>query len=471
VRIMVKKETLVYQIKVTLKDTHPPIWRRIVVPENTTLLKLHDILQIVMGWEDYHLHLFTVDGENYGDPADDEYGDLGTMPEQSYKLNELIHGEGQRFVYEYDFGDGWIHVLRVEKIGPPREGVRYPVCTGGRRTCPPEDVGGVWGYENFLEAIRDPDHPEHDEYLTWIGGEFDPDDFDLEEVNEQLRHMGRGRSTERLSSWSVLEPQGEQSSDSVAMAGRWLDNLPAEQQAVAEALPLRRDVVAMLTYLRDNRATGTPTLGNLPLKAVREICAQFVDPPALEQKIGDHVYAVRSENDVRPLYFRHVLASVARLVEGGPGRRWRLTLLGEAYLTASAPAQVWTLWFTWCTEVNWGINSHVDLRNGVPVRSVRRALAYVLGLHSSRWIPFDSFADALVHEIGLVSSIEDEERARRVLHAIIERIVADPLAQFGALERKYEPSKMWGERYRDLGAVRMTPFGRGLLEAIEPLRS
>jgi hypothetical protein len=184
---MVKKETLVYQIKVTLRDTHPPIWRRIVVPENTTLLKLHDILQIVMGWEDYHLHLFTLDGENYGDPADDEYGFLGTMPEENYRLSELIHGEGQRFVYEYDFGDGWIHVLRVEKIGPAREGVSYPVCMAGRRACPPEDVGGIGGYARFLEAIHDPDDPEHDEYLLWAGGEFDPEEFDLEAVNEQLR--------------------------------------------------------------------------------------------------------------------------------------------------------------------------------------------------------------------------------------------------------------------------------------------
>ena len=195
---MAKKSTQIYQIKVTLDDTHPPIWRRILVPGNTTLLRLHDILQIVMGWEDYHLHMYNIEGLIYGDPADDEYGDLGTLDEVNYKLSQVIYAEGQRFTYEYDFGDSWDHTLLVEKILPPAEGVRYPLCLKGKRACPPEDVGGVWGYENFMEAIRDPNHAEHEEYLAWVGGEFHPEDFDLEEINTRLRRMGRGRSTEAL---------------------------------------------------------------------------------------------------------------------------------------------------------------------------------------------------------------------------------------------------------------------------------
>jgi hypothetical protein len=183
---MAKKPTQIYQIKVTLDHTHPPIWRRILVAGNTTLLKLHDILQIVMGWEDYHLHMFTVGGSIYGDPADDEYGDLGTIDEANYKLSQVIHIDGQRFSYEYDFGDSWDHTLLVEKILPPEEGVRYPVCLKGKRACPPEDVGGVWGYADFLKAVRNPRHPEHDEWLTWIGGTFDAEAFDLDEVNRLL---------------------------------------------------------------------------------------------------------------------------------------------------------------------------------------------------------------------------------------------------------------------------------------------
>jgi hypothetical protein len=140
---MSSQSNQIYQIKVTLDDTHPPVWRRIQVPSNTTLLKLHDILQVVMGWDDYHLHMFTIEGSIYGDPADDEYGDFGTIDEANYKLNKVIYQEGQRFSYEYDFGDSWDHTLLVEKILPPQESVRYPICLKGKRACPPEDVGGV----------------------------------------------------------------------------------------------------------------------------------------------------------------------------------------------------------------------------------------------------------------------------------------------------------------------------------------
>lgn len=190
---MPNKPSLVYQIKVTLDDTHPPIWRRIQVSEDTSLLKLHDIVQIVMGWEDDHLHSFLIEDQYYGRPEDDEYGEFGTIDEKRVKLKEVIPGEGFRFKYEYDFGDSWEHTLIVEKILPPEEGVRYPVCVKGKRACPPEDVGGVWGYENFLEAIRDPDHEEHDMYLEWIGDNFDPETFDLEGVNQSLSSMGRSR--------------------------------------------------------------------------------------------------------------------------------------------------------------------------------------------------------------------------------------------------------------------------------------
>lgn len=186
----------VYQIKVTLIGSKPPIWRRFLVPDTTTLYRLHDILQIVMGWQDYHLHMFTINGQIYGDPEDDENGDLGTKNEARFKLNQALGREGSKFRYEYDFGDSWEHELIVEKILPAEKGIRYPLCVAGKRACPPEDVGGVWGYQKFLEAIGDPEHPEHDEYQEWTGGEFDPEHFDLDEVNDRLRHPRRGREAD-----------------------------------------------------------------------------------------------------------------------------------------------------------------------------------------------------------------------------------------------------------------------------------
>lgn len=177
----------VYQLKVTLRDSKPPIWRRIQVPATISLYKLHHILQVAMGWTDSHLHQFIVGNTYYGVP--DPEWDLDVKNEQRVKLNQIAPQEQAKFTYEYDFGDSWLHEIVVEKIMPPEEGQHYPVCIKGRRACPPEDCGGIWGYDSFVEAIRDPSHPEHDEMLEWVGGEFAPEAFDLEAVNQQLARI------------------------------------------------------------------------------------------------------------------------------------------------------------------------------------------------------------------------------------------------------------------------------------------
>jgi hypothetical protein len=462
---MSKKSNQIFQIKVTLDRTHPPIWRHILVPANTTLLKLHDILQIVMGWEDYHLHMFTIQGSIYGDPADDEYGDFGTLDEADYKLHQVINQEGQRLSYEYDFGDSWDHTLLVEKILLPQEGIRYPLCLKGKRACPPEDVGGVWGYKNFLEAIRNPDHDEHEEYLTWVGGEFDPEAFDLEEVNTSLGRMGRGRSTDAANPWFKYED--DLTAMKFDLASPWPQSLSEEQQRVAEELPLRRDVIALLEYLRDNKITGTQSTGNLPLKAVHEICARFVDPPKMEDIVGEHIFRIHSESEVWPLYFRHVLVSVGGLVTGGLGRRWKLTPLGERFLAAPSPVQVWLLLATWWAQTNWAIASPFDFEDGyMPPGFSRLALKHLLDLPLGEPASFERFADRMIEDSRMFWPIQNQDNARRILRSIVERTVIDPLLDFGILQADYEPHKILGVEFRDLSSFRVTPFGRGHLEAI-----
>jgi len=463
---MAKIPTQIYQIKVTLYDSHPPIWRRILLPGNTTLLKLHDILQIVMGWEDYHLHMFTIEGLIFGDPADDEYGDRITLDEANYKLSQVIYGEGQRFTYKYDFGDGWDHTLLLEKIFSPDDGVHYPLCLKGKRACPPEDVGGVWGYINFLEAVRDPDHDEYEEYLAWVGGEFDPETFDLEEVNARLRHMGRGRSTESLNAWSIQE--NELMEKKFELDSSWSQTLPDDQRAVAEGLPLRRDVISLLTYLRDNRVIGTQSTGNLPLKAVHEICARFVNPPKLEVIVDEDVYRVRTETDVWPLLFRHVLVSVGGLVIGGLGRRWKLTLLGERFLAETPPQQVWLLLVTWWMQINWAIASPYDFEDGyMPAGFSWLAHKQLLDLSLGEPVPFEFFADRMIEDSRMVWPDDNQDRARRILRNIIERLVINPLVDFGFLQTKYENHKTLGAEFRELSSFWITPFGRYLLQALK----
>lgn len=175
----------VYQLKVTLKESKPPIWRRVLVPGSVTLYKLHQILQSVMGWEDYHLHQFTVDGIRYGEP-DPDFG-LDIKSERRVKLNQIAPEVKDRFVYEYDFGDSWEHQILVEKILPPQPGARYPICIAGKRACPPEDCGGIWGYADFVEAVQDSRHPEHNAMRDWVGRPFDPEAFDIDAVNQVLK--------------------------------------------------------------------------------------------------------------------------------------------------------------------------------------------------------------------------------------------------------------------------------------------
>jgi hypothetical protein len=175
----------IYQLKVTLTGSRPPIWRRLQVRSDTTLQELHDILQFSMGWLDGHLHQFVVGGVQYG-PADDEDWGIDVEDERAVTVADIVSGAGDRFVYEYDFGDGWEHDVRIEKVLEPKPEASYPVCLTGRRACPPDDVGGIWGYADFLRSISDPGDPEHDELLEWVGGEFDPEAFDLADVNAAL---------------------------------------------------------------------------------------------------------------------------------------------------------------------------------------------------------------------------------------------------------------------------------------------
>lgn len=179
--------TPVYRIKVTLRGSRPPIWRRFLVRGDASLADLHKTLQIVMGWTDTHLYRFDIGGETYGEPDPD--WDIGppVRDARRVRLGQVLGGEDFRFEYVYDFGDYWEHVLMVERVLPAEEGAFYPVCLGGRGACPPEDCGGIWMYRELREALANPERPDHEEAVERLGPAFDPERFDLDEVNEALR--------------------------------------------------------------------------------------------------------------------------------------------------------------------------------------------------------------------------------------------------------------------------------------------
>ncbi len=181
---------MAYRLKVTLRGSKPPIWRRLEVPGNITLAKLHRILQVAMGWTDSHLHSFRIGGTYYQEPgtfSDPLFNLAENRNEKRFKLEQVAPREKMKFFYEYDFGDCW--EILVEKIFPMTPENRHPVCLKGARACPPEDIGGLGGYYDFLEIMQDPKHPEHDHLREWAGGQFDPEKFNLEAINQQLRKI------------------------------------------------------------------------------------------------------------------------------------------------------------------------------------------------------------------------------------------------------------------------------------------
>ena len=185
----------VYQIKVTLEGIRPPIWRRVHVASDTTLAKFHMVLQHVMGWTNSHLHQFVIRGQYFA-PRDvfSEFGGPKMESETKTTLADVVSGPKSRMRYEYDMGDSWLHDIVVEKALSAEAGAQYPVCLAGARACPPEDCGGIGGYEELLEAVADPQHERHEELLEWVGGSFDAERFDLDVVNRRLNAFHRARA-------------------------------------------------------------------------------------------------------------------------------------------------------------------------------------------------------------------------------------------------------------------------------------
>lgn len=184
---MKKKFENVYQFKITLKGIKPPIWRRIQVPETYTFWDLHVAIQSSMGWTDTHLHHFEITKpssgirEEIGIP-DEDFIDESIIAGWKRKIADYFTNDNNKATYIYDYGDYWEHRIQLEKIVPRQRDITYPICLDGARACPPEDCGGTGGYEEFLEAIMDPLHEQHEEMLEWVGGDFDPEEFNKEDI-------------------------------------------------------------------------------------------------------------------------------------------------------------------------------------------------------------------------------------------------------------------------------------------------
>ena len=183
-----KKTKKIYQFKIALKNIEPLIWRRIQVEGACTFWDLHVAIQDSMGWTDTHLHHFAIlnpatgKKDEIGIPDEDEISSH-ILAGWEEKIDTYFTEDNDIADYVYDYGDDWEHVIKLEKILERTVGITYPVCIDGKRACPPEDCGGRWGYEAFLEAIMDPTHERHEELLEWVGGDFDPEHFKIKDIH------------------------------------------------------------------------------------------------------------------------------------------------------------------------------------------------------------------------------------------------------------------------------------------------
>lgn len=192
----IKPEDAVYQLKITLQHSSPPIWRRLLVPGDFLMAELHQVIQAAMPWSNSHMHQFIFrSGREVivlgSSPMGDFLGDEDELDDNEVTLAQMAPKKPRKFFYEYDFGDSWIHEIVVEALLPPDPAVRAPVCLEGEMACPPDDSGGLWGYYDMLEIIDNPSHPDRSEYREWLGKKFDPKRFDPVTVNRRLARMMR----------------------------------------------------------------------------------------------------------------------------------------------------------------------------------------------------------------------------------------------------------------------------------------
>ncbi len=247
--------------------------------------------------------------------------------------------------------------------------------------------------------------------------------------------------------------------------GPWVRQYP-EHDVIrkAEELPLRRDMVTLIQYVHENKVIGTRSTGNMPLKAVREVTARFVNPPKLDHRIGDREYRLRSEEDVWPLYFLHILAEVGGLVVIEPARRWWVTAGGVRFLRMGSLLQVLFLLGVWWWGVNWLVAYPYEwIGEELPERFEQAALRRILEFQVGERVLFEGFAEGLIEDAGLKWQAK-RDSWREFLRIAVKRMVVDTLADFGVVEREYREKALGRGTISKLVAFKVTPLGWVLLK-------
>lgn len=262
-----------YQFKVSVRGISPQIWRRIQVWEDYTLDQLHRVLQMAMGWENYHLYEFRIACTMYRDPHPENEPEI--LNAKKTRLHNVLPVVAAEFEYVYDFGDYWQHDLVLEAILPPSPDTLYPRCVAGERSCPPEDVGGAGGYEDYLQAMADPSHEQHKDMMAWRGS-FNPEAFSIEKVNKQLEKKfrpARKRAVPAASdSKPTLSPQAKQVLETIPSKPAFPEQkrirIQPNEKVLLELNERERELILEHTFADEeltNRLRVVPRKGERPV--------------------------------------------------------------------------------------------------------------------------------------------------------------------------------------------------------------
>lgn len=271
-----------YVLKVTLKDTKPPIWRRLVVGGDLTLANLHSIIQAAMGWRDSHLHDFRINNRVYGEPSSDDWEPM--IDESGVHLHQVLTREKQKCSYTYDFGDDWRHEILVEKLIPAAELPPQPKCLTGKRACPPEDVGGIPGFYGFVEAMTNPSHPEHEDYKEWYPKTFDPEACDIEAINSRLANCltesrRTGARTKNKSAESVNEASLQAAIDEVCASFPQAELTPEYVQGITNDIAAAGWNIDLLQLLEE---AVDALLDDDPEEYLKEVISEYLEYEEIE---------------------------------------------------------------------------------------------------------------------------------------------------------------------------------------------
>jgi hypothetical protein len=451
-------------LKVTLEGIDPPIWRQIKISSDATLLDLHYVIQNAFRWTNSHLFLFKIGSMKFVHTQDWEEDSYRFQAAELASLGGFIPklvSKGSTFSYIYDMGDDWVHEILVENIEDSPKTLFGAICLDGKRAGPPENIGSVPGYYRLLKDLRDLTPEEYALTWGWLGFVYNPESFDLDSANLFIHDYFDAAQLSQDSLWARDLPVYKPGIDFIHA---WTDE--PEHFEYAEGVPLRRDVVTLLTYLRDHKVKGTKATGNFPRKDIRGITAGFVTPPILDQQIGDYEYQLRTEDEVPDLLFIHHFANLAGLIVGGENKPWRVTQLGNIFMDRTPLEQVWFLTKFWFYDFAWdNCYPYADVILYDHFFAFQKVLIKVfLGYPTGKPVEITKvFAGLDQTSPGWTSVFGYYKMPVSTQRNYFEKIVVEPFEKLGLLETVKEEREYF-KGYYDFSHVIMTNFGKTLLK-------